>query len=473
MKNDSKSFGSLFTKTPDSQTEITISTDSAEQLDISVLVEQIRKQVPIDASSFVTKFSTTTGESQLAMNAAFADAVSPYYEYSSSLCGIPRIKRLGTKEDWLSLEENVKKWQKIFENVAGKEFQFWLVRVEFIVRTIHSTNDLQFWSKFFSLGCGSGHPVPALGWLAGLYRSAIQVGENLDGEDWVFDGGPYFALPGHISAVKWRNKETSRQFALYAGLLYSKIDTAEDSNLGNDFPFLIPQFGHAVQEETANHVMCGADRVAYLMSLEGPSRFFIADFQRYQATPILIEGGAGFQKQRVELLLAKFYHLKQGARRGDVRAEHLELDHSIASLLSLSCLGKRSIKDRADYLEENAPRFKEVLLAALEVLKVGRTVRKVKLDLSESTFVGIISDELIESLRNHRSVTSLSVSCDSAESEKLLGQILAKGDSKIAKLTISSPEVSSACADAIVKCRSLKALRCVSGFPSRFIFPVW
>ncbi len=43
----------------------------------------------------ITIDSCTTEEAYLAQQAAFCDAMSAYYAYMSTCCGIPRIKLLG------------------------------------------------------------------------------------------------------------------------------------------------------------------------------------------------------------------------------------------------------------------------------------------------------------------------------------------------------------------------------------------
>jgi hypothetical protein len=218
IKSQPSKYSELFTKTPDSKKVITVVTDSIEKIDLAQLVEKIQKELPIDGSIFTAKFSTSTQDSLLAMNAAFADAVSPFFEYRSTLCGIPRVRRLGTKQDWQSIESKIEEWIKIIAK-KGKDTKStieWLKQAAKIVGMIHTRHDSEFWSKIFNIcNCGSGHMDDAEGWIIGLYRSG-----RLAGGEWMYHGPTFYYLPSHISTVNWTNEETQRKFSLYTGLFW-------------------------------------------------------------------------------------------------------------------------------------------------------------------------------------------------------------------------------------------------------------
>jgi hypothetical protein len=217
IKTFPKKFSELFTKTPDKKQNITVVTDAVDNIDLSSLVAKIQQALPIDGSVFTGEFSTSTPQSILAMNAAFADAVSPFFDYYTTMCGIPRVRRLGTKKDWESIEAKIGVWIKLFSSKAKDVDNVieWLNRAQQIIQQIHTRNDLEFWSKIFSIcNCGSGHMDDAQGWLVGLYRSATPD------PGWIHHGPSFFKMPSHISIVNWTNVETERKFSLYTGLLW-------------------------------------------------------------------------------------------------------------------------------------------------------------------------------------------------------------------------------------------------------------
>jgi len=58
---------------------------------------------------------------------AFMDATSPYFAYRcSTCCGIPKIRLLGTSEDYRKLNLAAIELAKLFDKHLGKYFDFLL-----------------------------------------------------------------------------------------------------------------------------------------------------------------------------------------------------------------------------------------------------------------------------------------------------------------------------------------------------------
>jgi len=77
------------------KTQLYIEMADPNSIDLSRVIEQIAALSPVDLNHFSATFSTTTFESNLALRAAFCDAMSTFYQYNTYRCGIPRVRILG------------------------------------------------------------------------------------------------------------------------------------------------------------------------------------------------------------------------------------------------------------------------------------------------------------------------------------------------------------------------------------------
>lgn len=139
---------------------------------------------------------------------------------SSSLptpsCGIPRIRVLGTKQDWITLEQ---KLQQLYSQVFNDTrcIVEYLERTEKMVHDIYTRRDPTFWKKFFSIGrCTSGHNSDVVeGWIVRMYKNC--KGNKKQGEiEW--EGTSFYQHISSISTVKYKNFETNKTFALHTGI---------------------------------------------------------------------------------------------------------------------------------------------------------------------------------------------------------------------------------------------------------------
>jgi hypothetical protein len=189
------------------------------------------------------------------MQAAFCDAMSVYYSYLTTLCGIPRTKVLGTKQDWELLEHKIHRMRtEVFSKDATTEQKMsaYLQRAETYVRKIHTTRDPAFWKDMFTINrCSSGHTDIVEGWIVMFYRNG-HVWKDLG--KLCYEGDDFYHYKSHISTVKWSFLDTQRHFELKSGLLYSNIVTGE-SEEDKKYPWLEPQFAHVTVETNGSGKM--------------------------------------------------------------------------------------------------------------------------------------------------------------------------------------------------------------------------
>lgn len=222
-------YESLFTTTPGSKQEISVPTCDIESIDPQLVIEELKDRVPSNVDTFIPEFSTTTLPIKLAMNVAFCDLVSPYYNYSTYLCGIPNIRIEGTLEDWHLILKNLEELKTIFKGNLKEYLNRCLVNVQYMLDAIDN-NDAEYFRKMVKLNpCGSGHQFTMNGWiLQFLCRDDTTKSIQLEG------------LPNNFSKMNYTNLDTGRKFTLYCGLFYSRVENE----------FLVPGYDAVRIEKT-------------------------------------------------------------------------------------------------------------------------------------------------------------------------------------------------------------------------------
>ena len=186
-------------------------------INVKLLINKLNGIIPNNImDDFFPDFTTDTDKSIIANYTAFLDMVSPYYNYGMLLCGIPKIKILGTDEDWDLLGAScVRIWTAI------PEFKSYLNTVLDRINEI-IYNDADF-SKFFSLQrCGSGSQVEVNGWITDFFieQPSINFPEN---------------FISCISKIDYKNyNEDGKEYRLFAGLFTSEIEDG----------YLVPEFNN-------------------------------------------------------------------------------------------------------------------------------------------------------------------------------------------------------------------------------------
>jgi hypothetical protein len=224
IKNNSEDYRVLFTNSSEKKT-IRVPY-RGNVLDLNTVVKHLKALVPTNVDLFLPEFSTTDAGASFAFMAAFADAVSPYYNYSMYLCGVSKIKITGTQEDWGKMLTSVGALKDYFPILLD-----YFERICSFVSTIikqFTEPDAGIMGHFFFLKrCGSGGQVEVGGWVRDLY----------------IDNKPRVAYPENfsssISVVKYELEETKQKFELRCGLFSSTVSSDT---------YLVPNFGYVVHE---------------------------------------------------------------------------------------------------------------------------------------------------------------------------------------------------------------------------------
>lgn len=227
IKDNSEHYRSLFTTAPEGKIDIIIPTMDPQLIDLNVIAEELRKLVPTDIDIFIPQFSTSTVSSSFAFKAAFADAMSPYYNYMMFLCGIPKVKIMGDVEDWTKLTSGIDKLKSLLNK--DEEIIKYFDRIQNISKLILEnleTPSVDFWKGMFSLErCGSGGQVDVKGWIVDMYIKKPR---------------PAYVnnFPTNAAKVSYKLLNTGQEFELKSGIFSSNIEEG----------FLIPDFGYIINE---------------------------------------------------------------------------------------------------------------------------------------------------------------------------------------------------------------------------------
>lgn len=205
-------YRSYFTESDEKQ-EIMVNQDG-NLIDVDLLISGVKGKIPADImEDMFPEFTTDSDNAIIANYTAFLDMVSPYYNYSMFLCGIPKVKVLGTYEDWQLFSV------KLGEIVSGiPEFKEYLEKIrDRISSIVEKTAD---YSDFFRLDrCGSGGEVEVKGWITDFF---IEIPRVTYPENFI----------SCIAKIDYHCYTDNCDYRMYAGLFTSKIDDG----------YLIPEF---------------------------------------------------------------------------------------------------------------------------------------------------------------------------------------------------------------------------------------
>jgi hypothetical protein len=227
-----KDYAHLFTTTPEEKQEIVVLTGDVETIDPELVIVALKDLVPSNVDDFLPTFSTDNEFSRLAMNIAFCDLVSPYYNYSTMLCGIPAVCIGGTEIDWVNIQVKLASLLQLFSGSLHEYLLRCQSRVtEIIINAFtNKGNGQDFFSKMVRLTpCGSGHQFEMNGWIL-HFLNRDNCTES------VMVGG----MPTQISKMSYKNLDTGRTFQLFAGIFYSTFEQG----------FMIPRYNSCRIETT-------------------------------------------------------------------------------------------------------------------------------------------------------------------------------------------------------------------------------
>jgi hypothetical protein len=205
-------FKKYFTESDEKQ-EILVQ-QGGNQIDVAQLIAGVSAKIPTEILDHVfPKYSTDSDKAIIANYTAFLDMVSPYYNYGMYLCGIPKVRVLGTLDDWNLF---IAKCMKVAELIP--EFSKYLETVR--KRIVRIYEDTCNYADIFRLdACGSGSQAEVEGWIRDFYieQPRVTYPEN---------------FISCISKIDYHNYNDNKDYRLYAGLFTS---TLEDG-------YLVPEF---------------------------------------------------------------------------------------------------------------------------------------------------------------------------------------------------------------------------------------
>jgi hypothetical protein len=135
---------------------------------------QISEHVSNDVVDSITaKYSTTTPVEQAAFQITLLDALQDYFLYEvTTFCGIPSIILEGTPQDWKSLKER----SKLFDKYGLK---WWTDELEPILQEFINASEgrvnTEFWNSMYKDKSQSGGPY-VTGWVLKLFPYLVENG---------------------------------------------------------------------------------------------------------------------------------------------------------------------------------------------------------------------------------------------------------------------------------------------------------
>ena len=141
----------------------------------SLIQQTLTKSEVVNA--LLTEFTTTTHEQRVVNAIALMDAMQDFFSYEvHTKCGIPEIQVLGTKADWVKLQQSLAAYNKPLQ------LEWWTEPVSMVLQHVidafdtSKSPDLSFWSSIYKFRSGSGSTY-ANGW------SLLFSPHVLDGRD--------------------------------------------------------------------------------------------------------------------------------------------------------------------------------------------------------------------------------------------------------------------------------------------------
>jgi hypothetical protein len=214
IKTNPNDFRDLFTNKSDKQ-QIVVGVLTLDKL-MNILKDIIPSKELFDVLTKTT-FTTEPTHFSTVLGITFADMGTPYFSYMSSLCGIPKVKILGTDEDWNVLLTTMKILKTIFQ-IYSEQMTKYLDNITNNINKLIlaiANNNVEYFRQMFNyksnMPCDSGHnAVDLSGWILEYYM----------------ERRPYIVnYPSHLNCLPYKNNDlTDIRYYFYAcGLSSSKI----------------------------------------------------------------------------------------------------------------------------------------------------------------------------------------------------------------------------------------------------------
>lgn len=252
----------LFTEAAKGQTKLDVrddtlvkgSEDNDWTLALGLIRTELDKLIPGHLSKWMLpKLSTMTPESEMACIVGLMDAASPFYDYHVyTKCGLPRIRMLGTVEDYEKIAKGAKTLAPLFREHLGPYFEALLpVLDKLVFETKSEFLDVGFWDSLYKFKSASGTDT-FNGWIT-TFVNYVQTEKGIEPKpekayDWKVDEGgwgmpgiEHNTLPSHVSAVPftWHYYSSEYTMVFFAGPLGVEVVDG----------FVTPQLSYGVAEK--------------------------------------------------------------------------------------------------------------------------------------------------------------------------------------------------------------------------------
>lgn len=206
-------FRDVFSSQEGTQT-LLLPTGNPAQIDYILLAQLLDSRFPNKEISelIIPSLSTSTVKVHNAFCASMADAVQHYYDYMTFLCGIPKIKVLGTADDYRKLSENSRKLAEIMEiNSAALTYYD---RISGLFDRMAETferedGNAEFWRGIYThKNVGSGPQLDINGWIRDFFSKRPARLENFNTSiasvpyKNITTDGEYLGFTGAFAAVR-------------------------------------------------------------------------------------------------------------------------------------------------------------------------------------------------------------------------------------------------------------------------------
>ena len=198
---------------------------------IADFFDNLQEKLPPETGAPLrTKFSTTSPIDYNISRSMIMAIASEYYTYTAfTLCGIPKIKINGTKEDWSLLKDS-------FNKLASRlDMEWWSQQLNPIldefVKIFDGQSPVSFWKNIYKLyepkGCGN----PKFnGWFSKFYPYLMGYSDKMEfvkRTDWEHDVD-FETLPNAVTSVdiEWNYFGQEIPLKLYTGFIGVQVDTA-------------------------------------------------------------------------------------------------------------------------------------------------------------------------------------------------------------------------------------------------------
>lgn len=171
------------TKPPQAKETLDVRTEGRSFQDIHLHFAQlvVEKVGTKTAELFTAGFSTSTGTDMAVRSIVLMDAFKSRFNYTmTTLCGIPHITLLGTREDWELLVERARALGQDPELDLGWWTSHLIPVLEQVAHTFSAPGDastIEFWSSIYKSGGGSGGPY-INGWIPVLFAYLSRYRRN-------------------------------------------------------------------------------------------------------------------------------------------------------------------------------------------------------------------------------------------------------------------------------------------------------